>query len=75
MMKVRYSMLGDVVYPATLVESPSQFSRSATEQVLELDAEAPLQISPPAADVEVVDATDAEWEALQAAGYACKRMR
>jgi hypothetical protein len=45
-------------------------SRSATEVVLDLDAGAPLQVDPPdGLGCEVVEATAAEWAALEKAGY------
>lgn len=72
-MKVRWRMLGDVAYPAALVERPSMVLRSRTDLVLEIDAGAPMQIEPPGRDVEVIEATAAEWEALRLARYDCKR--
>jgi hypothetical protein len=69
-MRVRCDWLfpGEVL-EAVLVSAPSQVSRTERVVVLELIGPAPIQISPPAVDAIVVEATPAEWEALRAAGY------
>lgn len=69
-MKVKCPLLPGQVFSASLVEAPSQFSRSETHTVLELDGGAPLQLQPPgAAGTEVVEATPTEWAQLRAAGF------
>jgi len=72
-MKVRYRLLGDAIYPAALVASPSPMSRSETVDVLEIDAGVPLQVHPPGNGVEIVEVTAAEWQQLEAAGYTLRR--
>jgi hypothetical protein len=73
-MKLRCSMLGDGVFTATLVETPSMMSRGATEIVLEIAAGAPVQVGPPdGLGAVVVEATDDEWARLRAAGYELPR--
>jgi hypothetical protein len=70
-MRLKCNMLfpGKVV-EATLVQAPSQASRTDTETRLELVGPPPIQLAPPdAMGAQIVQATPAEWAALKAAGY------
>ncbi len=65
---------GEVV-EGVLVEQPSQTSRTQTDVRLELisGGGTPVQLPPPGAfGAEVVEATPAEWAALEASGYRLK---
>lgn len=75
-MKVRCKALfGDKVWSACLAEAMSQLVRGGADKVLEVDAGgAPVQIEDPRAmGVEIVEATNVEWEALIDAGFELKR--
>ena len=72
-MKVRTPLL-DGVFDARLVERPSSVARGEHEVVLEIDAGAPIQVSPPdGSGCVVVEASDAEWDALRTAGFELAR--
>ncbi len=66
-------MFSHEILSAELVESPSFAARGQMIAMLEIDVGAPLVVDAPADDVEVVEATDAEWEQLEAAGYRLRR--
>jgi hypothetical protein len=75
-MKIKCNALfpGEIV-EAVLVEQASQTSRTQAEVRLEVSGGAPIQLSPPGAmGAEIVEATPAEWSALEAAGYQLNRV-